>query len=260
MKNMTEKVFASEVPGCPPSTLEEDQLLCYYRLLGSLESFYFELCEEDFNKHERRQWTVLNNRLSALEHQVSDFNSRLQSDHLCIEVLKRNSVISRRLLWLDEESEEACGDYLKEEGSAIDGYNENNWFGEPYFWEDQIGGVLNELATIILGNSPRGARGAIRETVDSIDFYNQKRIAHLDSWLEFLARHIALHDVDQLHKTIESSAELASAFLSDFYTRDSLTPMAVCLFADRRNTNCLAYGRTLMNLETGVTYSEIADC
>jgi hypothetical protein len=235
-----------EVIGCPPSRLAAADVPEYYWLLGALEAFYFELCEEDSAKYETKRWQSLHRKLADFERQVLLFNDRSANATACGEVLLRNLQISRRLLWLDEDSADASLSYIIEEGKDCSSYNENHWFGEPYYWEDEIGTALNELVAILLDDSDERA---IRPIVDSIDYFNQRRQSSCNEWLAFMRTLFSQKCVTDIEDTIERSTISTNNFIATIDVGRPLPLVALIDFAEQRNRNCMRFAKCLLSLE-----------
>ena len=169
----------------PPMQLSREDLATYYHRLGDIEAFYFYLCRIDEYSSKRREWRFLNRKIHQLTQETTDFANHLRPiNALCADQLTDQLDTARRLLWLDDDSDPATNDYLAEEGTEINSYNENNWHKDPQFWEDQTGLHLNELALLLCDEV---GLSLPHSTISALEYVNEQRQFVLDDWVEIAA-------------------------------------------------------------------------
>ena len=187
---MTEKIYPTTVGGssqpptnlAPPLHLSRKDFARYYHCLGDIEAFYFFLCRINTYWSKRTEWKFLNRSINQITKDVTEFADHIRPENaLCADHLIIMLNTSRRLLWLDDDSENALHDYLEEEGTEISTYNENNWHSDPQFWEDEAGALLNQLV-LELGDD--GPDVNLARTIDAFQYVNEQRSHILEGWVK----------------------------------------------------------------------------
>ena len=238
-KQPSNEITEDAIRGCPPLTLRSIDAARYYKLHGAIEEFYFKVCDLEERRHDRKLWRQLNRDLAELEDGVFSMDKNASPNlALCFESLANNVTTCRKLLWLNDSSEEAQLQYVEEEGGAINTYNDNNWFSDPYYWEDQIGGALNDL---VLCADNLVDPETYASLLEQIEFYNEQRIHNLSQWSLVLQASLPSLPTNEIVGHIEDSARQVSFFTSKLKSAKSVPGRMSLIydFAVYRDEKCL---------------------
>ncbi len=236
------------LPSSPPLTLPPEEMLRYYHSLGELEAFYFQISELENPRADKTQWRQLNQKLAAIESRVTRFCSETRARNaLCADALTNNLSISRRLLWLDVESSEAGNIYLLEEGAEINTYKENNWFKEPYFWEDNVGLLSNRLCMRLIEEDDSLTLESI---LDSMDYSSDQERQSLDQWSQALNTLLPSIYVNKLEQLSLDAITETKELIYQIPKRSAsvLQNLALAKFARARNSRCLEIAQVLEHM------------
>lgn len=175
----------------PPMQLSQEDLANYYHCLGEIEAFYFYVCRVDEYSSKKVQWRFLNHKLNEISAETTRFIEHLQlSNSLCADQLRLDLENARRVLWLDDESDQARNDFLADEGMEVSSYNENNWHRDPHYWEDQTGFHLNELVLRLEDTDQK----LVPESLISVfEYINDQRKNVLEEWVEVAKEKTNVH-------------------------------------------------------------------